>query len=159
MQENERHQAEAGASGGSLPGRLSALLHDLAHVPEAEVGAGWDPVLEPGTVIGRFELLREVGRGGFGEVWKCEAPGGILKAVKIIPADSDLLSRSDGPACAPSCWRPCANTGAARNRRRIFSQARTAVEKGCVSHPGACFTSVEQLRKRPESTGKPSTGS
>ncbi len=70
MPENDPREARAGTSKGSLPGRLSALLHDLAHVPEAEVGAGWDLALEPGTVIGRFELLREVGRGGFGVVYE-----------------------------------------------------------------------------------------
>src|SRR5215471_14893003 len=31
-----------------------------------------------------YTLIDRIGAGGFGEVWKCEAPGGLLKAVKII---------------------------------------------------------------------------
>ncbi len=41
-------------------------------------------------------ITRElIGRGGFGEVWKAEAPGGLEKAVKIVHAgiDSDRAER------------------------------------------------------------------
>jgi serine/threonine protein kinase len=31
-----------------------------------------------------YRLLEPLGRGAFGEVWKCEAPGGLYKAIKFV---------------------------------------------------------------------------
>jgi serine/threonine-protein kinase len=52
------------------PGALSALLQELAQSPAQEPGPAWDAGLRPGALIGRFELVREIGRGGFGVVWE-----------------------------------------------------------------------------------------
>ncbi len=34
-----------------------------------------------------YKLIERLGGGGFGEVWKCEAPGGLHKAIKFVFGD------------------------------------------------------------------------
>ncbi len=57
------------APGLLRPGALSALLQELAAAPRP-LGEASDVGLRSGDVIGRFELIRELGRGGFGVVWE-----------------------------------------------------------------------------------------
>src|SRR4051812_3613153 len=42
--------------------------------------AGTEPI--PG-----YRLLAPLGRGAYGEVWKCRVPGGLDKALKIVEGD------------------------------------------------------------------------
>src|ERR1044072_6892546 len=43
----------------------------------------------PAVAIPGYRLVEPLGSGGFGEVWKCEAPGGLLKAMKFVYGDLD----------------------------------------------------------------------
>jgi serine/threonine protein kinase len=38
-----------------------------------------------------YRLIEPLGSGGFGEVWKCEAPGGLFKAIKFVYGNINSL--------------------------------------------------------------------
>ena len=41
-------------------------------------------VFNPRQPIPGYVLRERIGSGGFGEVWSSDAPGGLVKAVKIV---------------------------------------------------------------------------
>jgi tetratricopeptide (TPR) repeat protein len=85
------------------PGALTALLGELARAPEA---SGWKLPATPGETFGRFEIVREIGRGGFGVVYeakdselgRCVA----FKAVRVGSSDAarEQLALAEAEAAA-----------------------------------------------------------
>src|SRR6516162_9961890 len=54
-----------------------------------------EPNAEP---IAGYRLIEPLGSGGFGEVWKCEAPGGLHKAIKFVFGELNNPHEKSGAA-------------------------------------------------------------
>jgi hypothetical protein len=74
-------------------GSVTALMQRLARAPSEEMEKSWKRVLFPGALIGRFELIRELGRGGFGVVYEArDRQLGRLVAFKAVrPGRNSLV--------------------------------------------------------------------
>jgi hypothetical protein len=86
-----------GEATGVKPGALTALLQEVAAAPEKSEA---EPVsLPPGTVFGRFEIIRELGRGGFGVVYEAKDRDlGRQVAVKVVRPGRIPRRRGRSPA-------------------------------------------------------------
>lgn len=51
-----------------------------------------------GEPLPGYRLVEPIGTGGFGEVWKCVAPGGIHKAIKFVYGNLHALDGDDARA-------------------------------------------------------------
>ena len=73
----------SGASTGVKPGALTALLQEVAATPDRQEHE--TPSIPAGTVIGRFEIVRELGRGAFGVVYEArDRELGRMVALKLV---------------------------------------------------------------------------
>ncbi len=91
----DAHRSDAPRAGRPLPGALSALLKELVGTPSAS-GSAWESALRPGAVVGRFELVRELGRGGFGVVYEArDTLLGRSVAFKAVKAGRDPASSEE----------------------------------------------------------------
>ena len=86
---------------------MSALLEELARAPEVQPGSG----IGPGALVGgRFEILRELGRGGFGVVFEArDRELSRLVAVKVVRTRRGVdprMLRAEAEAAA-TLQHPC----------------------------------------------------
>ena len=101
--------------GSRNAGGLSAILGELAHAPEQDPLA-WDAFFRPGRMVGRFEILKEIGRGSFGVVFEA--------------VDAELGRRVAFKALRPG---PGARESASQDLLR-----REAVAAAHLNHPNIC---------------------
>jgi len=109
--QRERHLARACGQDARLRQMVESLLeaHEAAggFMEPTKVASPEDLIREgPGTVIGRYKLLQEIGKGGFGLVFMAEQIEPVQRkvALKIIKAGMDTAKSSPGSRLSARPW-------------------------------------------------------
>jgi tetratricopeptide (TPR) repeat protein len=86
-----RHMLRVHADAGSFLERPAELPPATGDSETVSADAGKDHRNTPGTILGRYKLLEEIGEGGMGTVWMAQQtePVKRLVAVKLIKAGMD----------------------------------------------------------------------
>ncbi len=94
---NQLDDREVAAPDAVRPGTVTGLLQEIAATPEADLGRRWDDWLRPGALVqNRFELVREIGRGGFGIVYEArDRQLGRTVAFKAVRAGDRAALREE----------------------------------------------------------------
>ena len=93
------------------PGTLTRLIEEVVRgAPDEVARTAWAAGLRPGAIVGRYELLREVGRGGFGVVFeardrelgrtvafKALRVGGEVARERRLLAEAEVAARLSHP--------------------------------------------------------------
>ena len=104
-----------------------------------------EPNAEP---IPGYRLIEPLGSGGFGEVWKCEAPGGLFKAIKFVYGNLNSLDvdgvraeqELQGPASASrkSATRSSCRSTASRSSTASWSSSWSWPTRTCTTASSEC---------------------
>ena len=107
-----------------------------------------EPNAEP---IPGYRLIEPLGSGGFGEVWKCEAPGGLFKAIKFVYGNLNSLDVRRRPRRAGAARPSSASRRSAirSSCRWTASRSSTASWSSSWSWPTRACTTPSRSASRP----------
>ena len=97
-------------------------------------------------LIAGYSLQERIGSGGYGEVWRAEAPGGLLKAIKFIYGrfDEERASyRTQGPASHQGSAASVSALARADRSHRRPTGHRHGIGRGFAERP---FRSLQSRR-------------